>query len=151
MGNEFRFQQLIGEFYILLFICTCAQIFPGDLKSSTYPEPTNVERMLARSEVERREEYISQLEQQLTGGRQHPLATLITQCLHDAPHRRPTTEGLVEQLRMVRATVDGPYCGGVVSKLDVARVGMIRAVRSSELQVQAVQQQMTQLEVMCTL
>ena len=125
-----------------------AQVFPGDLKSSTYPDPANSEHTLARSEVQRREDYLSQLEQLLLGGSRHPMVALVRQCLHNAPDRRPTTDGLVEQLVGMRAAIEGPY-GDMVAKLDVARVGMTRAMRSRETQVRELQQQVAQLEVKC--
>ena len=52
-----------------------------------------------RTEVERRQKYITQLEQQLDGD--HALIKLIKQCLHNSPRMRPTandTVSIVEQL-----------------------------------------------------
>ena len=122
-----------------------AQVFPGALKSSTYPDPANAERILARSEIQRREDFLSKLEQLLAGGSRHPMVALIRQCLHNTPDRRPNTQGLVEQLVGMKAAIEGPY-GDMVAKLDVARVGMSR---SRDMQVRELQQRVAQLEVKC--
>ena len=85
----------------------------------TYPDPNNPEEVVGRSEVERRREYIEQLEKQLYNGEHHPLTQMVKQCLQNAPSRRPTTEQLVSELQRVRADVEGAY--GELAKLDAVR------------------------------
>ena len=94
-------------------------MFPGDLLESTYPDPDNPEVVLGRSEVERRREYIDELEKELRDGEHHPLTQLIKQCLQNAPLRRPTTEQLVTELQGMRADIEGPC--GTVARIDAIR------------------------------
>ena len=54
------------------------------------------ERSCYRSEIERRQRYIDQLEQQLDGD--HDLIKLIKQCLHVSPRMRPTANDIVNCL-----------------------------------------------------
>ena len=54
------------------------------------------DRSCFRTEVERRQEYIHKLEQQVGGN--HDLIKLIKQCLHNSPRMRPTANDILEQL-----------------------------------------------------
>ena len=58
---------------------------PGNLLPSTYMDPST-EKLQARSEVERREEYISVLVAKLT--KDHAVTKVILQCLHNLPEKR---------------------------------------------------------------
>ena len=104
-----------------LFVCICLylQLFPSDLLESTYTESDNSEVVLARSEVERRREYIELLEKEFNDGEHHPLTQMIKQCLQNAPSRRPTTEQLVTELKELKADIEGPY--EELAKLDAVR------------------------------
>lgn len=69
--------------------------------SSTYPDPGNRERTIARSEVERRQPYMAKLEAQIA--QSHPiLLELIKQCLHNAPERRPSSEDILSILETAK-------------------------------------------------
>ena len=61
------------------------QTYPGNLRPSTYTNPST-EKLEARSEVERRDEYISTLVTKLT--KDHVLTKIILQCLHNTPEKR---------------------------------------------------------------
>ena len=61
------------------------QTYPESLLPSTYTDPST-EMLHARSEVERREEYISTLIVKLT--KDHVVTKIILQCLHNTPERR---------------------------------------------------------------
>ena len=61
------------------------QTYPGNLLPSTYTNPST-EKLEARSEVERREEYISTLIAKLT--KDHVVTKIILQCLHNTPEKR---------------------------------------------------------------
>ena len=76
------------------------QVFPGDLLSHTYPDPNNPDRLLGRSEFERRSEYISRLKMKL-GGQEHRLFGVVRECLANNPERRPTTSDLLSSLEEV--------------------------------------------------
>ena len=83
-----------------------SQVFPQDLLPSTHPDPGSPGRVLGRSEVERRERYFTELQQQLGEG--HPLEGLIKECLDNSPSRRPTAEQLLSRLEEVGPVVRGP-------------------------------------------
>ena len=59
------------------------QIFPDELLEPTYFDPENHERLLARSEVERRHHYIEQLGNIFPSGEQHAFVQLLRRCLHN--------------------------------------------------------------------
>ena len=84
---------------------TPPQVFPGNLLRHTYPDPENRRRLIARSEVERRRDYVTPLRRQL--GERHPLVQLVEQCLDDDPEFRPTAEMLLQQLEGV--VINDPY------------------------------------------
>ena len=115
------------------------QVFPGDLLPSTYPNPDNPERIIGRSEVERRSDYIQLLHGQL--GEQNPLVQLVHQCLRNAPARRPSAEELLQQLEAVRAQIEGPY-GSQLVKVDVVKVGMVKALKEKDKEIGRLQQQL---------
>ena len=123
----------IHEFHFLL------QVFPGTLLPHNYANPQNPDHLLARSEVERRRDYIQPLHGQL--GEEHPLVQLVHQCLHNTPARRPSAEELLQQLEAVRAQIEGPY-GSQLKKVDVVKVGMMKALR----EIESLQEQVHQLE-----
>ena len=83
------------------------QVFPANLLSHTYRDPGNPRHLFGRSEVERRDEYIQLLHQQL--GEHHPLVQLVKQCLEDEPSERPSAEELLWQLEGMRAQIEDPY------------------------------------------
>ena len=114
-------------------------MFPGDLLPSTYPNPEDPERIIGRSEVERRSDYIQLLHGQL--GEQYPLVQLVHQCLQNAPARRPSAEELLRQLEAVRAQIEGRY-GNQLVKVDVVKVGMVKALRETDTEIEHLQQQL---------
>ena len=123
-------------------ISSSPQVFPGSLFPSTYPDPQNPDRLLARSEVERRRNYIQPLHGQL--GEEHPLVQLVHQCLHNTPARRPSAEELLQLLEGMRAQIEGPYGQLVNVNLDMKKV---RVLREKDTEIGRLQQQVQQLEV----
>ena len=119
-------------------------MFPGSLLPHTYPDPQNPDRLLARSEVERRRDYIQQLHGQL--GEEHPLVQLVHQCLHNTPARRPSAEELLQQLEAVRTQIEGGSYGQLV-KVDMEKLRMVRALREKDTEIGQLQHQVQQLEV----
>ena len=71
-----------------LALFTATQVFPSSLLP-VYDD----ERSCYRSEVQRRQKYIDQLEQQLS--KDHDLITLIKQCLAVSPKMRPSADNIV--------------------------------------------------------
>ena len=92
------------------------QVFPGNLLPHNYPDPDNPGRLVGRSEVERRTDYIKPLYKDL--GEQHPLAQLVCQCLHNIPAQRPSAEELLQQLE---AQMEEAY-GKKLVKAEIARL-----------------------------
>ena len=120
------------------------QVFPGTLLPCPYEDPQNPDHLLARSEVERRREFIQLLHKQLP--EQHPLVQLVHQCLCNTPARRPSAEELLQQLEAVRAQIErGPY--GQLVSVNMEKLKMVRALREKEREIGHLQQQMQQLEV----
>ena len=110
------------------------QTFPGDLLEPTYMDPDDCHRLIARSEVERRRQYIGQLESKLPSGEHHPFVQLMKRCLHNDPSERPTSEELITSLEEMKADIEGPY--GEVTRIDAVRqVVMMRALRKRETEV----------------
>ena len=110
-------------------------MFPGTLLPCPYEDPQNPDHLLARSEVERRNEYIQLLHGQLP--EQHPLVQLVHQCLHNTPARRPSAEELLQQLEAVRAQIEGPY--GQLVKVDMEKLRMVRTLREKDTEIEHLQ------------
>ena len=129
----------LHEFYFVL------QVFPGTLLPHNYEDPRNPDCLLARSEVERRRDYIQRL--YVLVGEEHPLVQLVHHCLRNTPARRPSAEELLHQLEAVRAQIEGPYGQIVKVNLDMEKV---RVLREKDTEIRGLQQQMQQLEVCVT-
>ena len=71
--------------------------------------------------MERRGQYIEQLDYQLPKGGQHPFAQLAKRCLQNEPSERPTADELMTALEEMRIDIEGPY-------RDVARADAVRQV-----------------------
>ena len=111
-----------GELWNLIPIDSLIQTFPGQLLEPNYTDPENPDRLVGRSEVERREQYFQLLDRRIVDGQRHPCVQLTKECLHNSPSRRPTAEQLVATLERMRADIEGP-CG------TVARADAVRQVR----------------------
>ena len=110
------------------------QVFPRDLRSGTFPDPDNPERALARTEVERRREYMEILEGDI--GYRHPaLVQLVRQCLHNAPERRPTTNEVLGTLQRLKVEVEGVY-GGSFVKLDINKVLLAKEMKRKDTKIE---------------
>ena len=81
---------------------TLTQTFPKDLKPATYLEQTT-SKLIARSEIERRENYIVMVKNFL--GRTHLLVKLILDCLKNIFKDRPSAVDVLRQLVEVGRTV----------------------------------------------
>ena len=116
-------------------------MFPGNILPQNYPDPENRKRLLGRSEVERRGDYITPLHHQL--GDRHLLVRLVEQCLDNDPASRPTAEVLLQKLEGV--VIDDPY--QYLTKLDLIRLVQQQRNPEMEEQVQTLQRQLQQMEV----
>ena len=129
-----------------LSISQCSfQVFPGSLLPCPYEDPQNPDHLLARSEVERRREFIQLLHEQLP--EQHPLVQLVHRCLCNTPARRPSAKELLQQLEAVRAQIEGGGPYGQLVSVNMEKLKVVRALREKETEIGHLQQQMQQLEV----
>lgn len=80
--------------HLILFILL--QEFPGNLLPYTYPDPRNPNSLAARTEVERRKEYLDRCSAKF--GKRNPFLTLVEGCLSDNRLQRPTAANILEQL-----------------------------------------------------
>lgn len=78
---------------------TLTQEFPGNMKALFYIGPNDV--MVARSEVERREEYFALLHSQLQLDCYLPLVQMVEQCLSNVSKKRPTAGMILEVINKV--------------------------------------------------
>ena len=109
LGSSQRYGPLLDMFsfgHLTLF--TAIQVFPKDLLTPTYHDP-HTNQLKARSELERRGQYINILYQKF--GQRDPLVVLIKGCLEYEPVKRPTARQALERLGEMRATVHDPYSG----------------------------------------
>ena len=81
---------------------TLTQTFPKDLKPSTYRD-LSTRRLLGRSEIERRENYVQLMKTAL--GDTHPLVMLTVDCLEYDPEDRPSAVEVLGQLKAIGRTV----------------------------------------------
>ena len=122
----------------VLLILLSLQKFPGDLLPSTYCNPEDVNDIRARSELERRGEYVDILEGEI--GFRHPgLVELVKQCLHNAPRERPNTNELLARLQRMKVEVEGEYGGPF--RLDMVRVRLAKEVKVKDRRIVELSQQ----------
>ncbi len=112
-------------------------MFPCNLLAATYPNAQNPRGpRIGRSEVERREGYITQLHQQLGEG--HPLVQLVERCLANEAEERPSADELLQQLEQM--DIDDPHQG-------LTRLDMVRMVGQNEEDIQRLVQESRQKDV----
>ena len=93
---------------------TLTQAFPAPLKYPNYIDPTT-RRRVARSEVERRFDYVQQIHEAL--GQEHVLVRIVEQCLQDLPEDRPSIEEVVQQLEEASAQLPSSF--GEITRLEI--------------------------------
>ena len=96
----------------VLSIFTLSQTFPCNLLASTYRDEQR--RIVGRSELERRDEYMQKIYIQLR--KSHPLLQMIEQCL-DFPEDRPSIRKVLQLLQQARA--EGNDEGMEMNKLEL--------------------------------
>ena len=82
-------------------IFTISQTFPCNLLAPNYRDKKK--RLVARTELERRETYLQKVYGQLCEG--HPLIQMIEQCLENFPEDRPTIQQVVQLVEQARAEI----------------------------------------------
>ena len=91
-SDHAKFNEKLDISFGQLVLFTATQVYPCDLLP-VYDE----DRYCFRSEVEQRQKYINQLEQQLGGD--HDLIKLIKQCLHNSSRMCPTADEIISVLK----------------------------------------------------
>ena len=113
-------------------------MFPGDLLTATDMDPDNPGQVIGRTEVKRREVYMKKLEVQFSES--HPvLVQLVSQCLHNNPHTRPTSEELLGRLRAVKTTVEKMYGGNVGWQLNISNVLLVKEMKMNNKRIEELQ------------
>ena len=101
----------------IVALFTATQVFPKDLKAPTYFDlETNMVK--ARTELERRSEYIDILRTQYSE-KNHPLVSLIQLCLHNNVAKRPTARQALERIGEMKTGIHYPYSN--LSRLQLER------------------------------
>ena len=110
-AEKSRYSASIDVFSLgVVTIFTIGGVFPCDPLEPTYfNDETGL--IVARSELQRRTEYLRYVNEQLRACGQlrgdHPLIRLIQQCLHNGPHKRPSICEVLHLLEEARAGVGG--------------------------------------------
>ena len=99
----------------VISLFTLTQVFPCDLKPHNYFDPVT-RRLLGRTEIERREDYVELMKTALKEG--HPLVQLTLSCLDHFPEHRPSAGDVLRRLTEFEATIT-QNCAD--SKLDLIR------------------------------
>ena len=100
MQPQPKYDSAIDMFsYGHLALYTLIQEFPGNLLPATFAADGDPRNILARSEVERREEYMNLLHLKL--GKDHQLTQIVIKCLSYAPSGRPCALDVLEELEKV--------------------------------------------------
>ena len=111
--------------------------------SSTFVNP-DTDNIQARSELERRGEYVERLKALVS---QHPdLIQLVERCLHNVPNRRPSTEQLLTGLQEMRRKIEGE-CGGGMIKLDLAKAKLAKEVTMKNRRIAHLMEQRVSIAV----
>ena len=109
---------------------TLTQTFPNDLKPHNYFDETT-QRIVGRSEIERREDYVQQM--QAAFGKTHPLVKLTLDCLGYLPCTRPTAVEVLRRLEEFERAVS--HCTD--NKLE-----LIQEISRKEAEIREKQQQL---------
>ena len=102
--SQARYDSTIDMFsYGHLALYTIIQEFPRDLLPATYMEESGKRQLCARSEIQRREKYISILHQKM--GKRHLLTHIIERCLDNLSDERPSALQVLENLEEMSKTI----------------------------------------------
>ena len=117
-------------------------MFPGELLSATDMDPDNPGQVIGHTEVKRREVYMKKLETQFSES--HPvLVQLVSQCLHNNPHTRPSSEELLGRLRAVKTAVEKMYGGNVGRQLNISNVLLVKEMKMKDNRIEELQVKLT--------
>lgn len=116
-GDRARYSVTIDIFSLgVLAIFTLSQIFPCNLLAPTYPN--RKKKLVPRTELERRENYMIKLYSQLRKG--HPLLQMIELCLKNCPEDRPNILQVVKFVEQAQTEI--PEDESDTSKLELLQI-----------------------------
>ena len=136
LEDESRYDVTIDIFSLgVLAIFTISQIFPKPV-AAAYMDDSG--RMVGRTELERRDNYMLEVMKQFREG--HPLVQMIQQCLKNRMRERPTIQQVMVWLEKARAEVeDGEY--------DVNKLLLAQLLQSRNLHIEQQQLEIHGLKV----
>ncbi len=101
---------------------------------ATRSDPHNYGQLIGRSEVERREEYMDNLKDQLL--KSYPvLVKMVTNCLHNTPQTRPTAEQLLETLTAVQDAMENIHGGNLRRTLNITNVLIMKETKEKNRRI----------------
>ena len=101
-------------------------------------DPDNPGQVIGRTEVKRREVYMKKLEVQFSES--HPvLVQFVSQCLHNNPHTRPSSEQLLGRLFAVKTEVEKMYGGIVGRQLNISNVLLVKEMKMKDKRIEELQ------------
>ena len=113
-------------------------MFPGELLSATHADPDHPGHVIGRTEVERRDVYMKKLEHHFNEC--HPvLVQLVSQCLHNTPQTRPSSEEVLRRLRAMKMEVEQVYGGSMGKQLNIANVLMVKEMKMKDKRIRELQ------------
>ena len=112
-----------------LALFTLTQMFPV-LKAPTYLDRATRQR-IARSEIERRVDYIKQIQDTL--GQQHVMVSIVEHCLEDLPEDRPSIEEVVQKLEEAKTQIPDHY--GEMTKFELEQENQSLQLQLEDLRV----------------
>ena len=107
LGDVSRYDMTIDIFSLgVVAIFTLTQRFPHKVLAQVYQDQHD--KVVVRSELERRAEYMQQIYSQFHND--HPLVQMIKQCLGSFPRNRPSIHQVVQLLERARGEIDDAEC-----------------------------------------
>ena len=121
--NSSRYDVTVDIFSLgVVGLFTVSQTFPCNLLAPTYRDDTR--RLVARTELERRETYMRKVYNQLPEN--HPLIEMIEQCLENSPEDRPSVQQVVQLLEQARAEIGA-------DESDLNKLELVQALKEVRL------------------
>ena len=129
---------LLMQLYCNIIWYNYVQEFPGQLLSANYTDPNNPGHLIGRTEVERRGVYMRNLEQQFNGS--YPvLVQLVTQCLHNTPQTRPSSQQLLGRLQLIKHEIEDKHGGSMGTQLNITNILLLKDMKMKDKTISQLQ------------
>ena len=115
--SEYNSKVDIFSFGVVAIFTLC-QTFPCNLLNASYHNEKR-NKLKARTELERREEYMKKIHQYEQLHHQHPLLQMIHQCLENSPEKRPDINQVLLLIDQARANIRDEHAG--LNKLELVQ------------------------------